>query len=187
MLAPQLRVAVPEGGALEGRRKRSHFPMRVCRRPSPARRSTGSDRPRAPSRAAHRVIKPVAAWSCSGTGGTIATPCSVSLGELIGYGAASPTKDEEHPGEPWFARWARTVVRDARGVEPGRARRLSLDGQVPSLTAEPKEREESPSGRPRARVTLQASGSPLPRPDLRLRLRATQLTRGSSGMRATSS
>ena len=97
-----------------------------------------------------------------------------------------PYREEELPGKPWFVEAARNVVElGVGGVEPE-----ALVGYLSTvssyLVAEPGEREESL----RAVHELAAQYGerfPLPRLTYVFVFATAQLTRGSSGMRATGS
>ena len=112
-------------------------------------------------------------------------PLQHELGELIGFAGLEPYRDEELPAEPWFRELGRTVVESVSESSPD-----ALVGYLATtsafLVADPAEREELAARRPRDRLPLRRAVSAAAA-DLRLRVRASQLTRGSSGMRATSS
>jgi SAM-dependent methyltransferase len=162
----QLRIAVPEAETYEAPAEALPLPDASVDAAFAAQAYHWFERERALPEL-HRVVRPggglVLVWNWWDE----RDPLQHELAPVIGYSGHQPG------------------CREHRGVEPGRARRLPVHReQVPHRAA------EGAGGVPplRARGRVAVRRELLARaPDLLLRLRAHQLTRGSSGMRATSS
>lgn len=133
----------------------------------------------------HRVIKPEGGLALIWNWWDERDPLQNELGELIGYAGHRPYRDDELPGGPWFRALDRTVVESAEDSSPD-----ALVGYLSTaskyLTMDPDEREQQ-LAEVRAIASRYGDGFALPRLTYVFAFAARQLTRGSSGMRETSS
>jgi SAM-dependent methyltransferase len=90
----------------------------------------------------HRVVRPGGGLALLWNWWDERDPLQRELGELIGYAGHEPYREEELPGEPWFAEVGRTVIETSAESSPD-----ELAGYLSTasgfLVAEPDDREES--------------------------------------------
>jgi len=66
----------------------------------------------------HRVLRPESGFALLWNWWDERDPLQRELGELIGYAGHEPYREEERPGEPWFAEVGRTVVETVEESSP---------------------------------------------------------------------
>jgi SAM-dependent methyltransferase len=137
----QLRRAVPEAEALDGRAEAIPLPDASVDAAFAAQAFHWFERERALPEL-HRVLRPGGGLALLWNWWDERDPLQRELGELIGYAGHHPYRDEELPAEPWFRELGRTVVESTQESSPD-----ALTGYLSTasmfLTAEPSEREES--------------------------------------------
>jgi SAM-dependent methyltransferase len=132
----------------------------------------------------HRVIRPGGGLTLLWNWWDERDPLQRELGELIGFAGHEPYREEELPGRPWFREVGRTVVETVQESSSD-----ALVGYLSTvsafLVAEPAEQEKS-LGAVHELASRYGERFSLPRLTYVFAFER-QLTRGSSGMRATSS
>jgi SAM-dependent methyltransferase len=179
----QLRTAVPEAEALEGPAESIPLPDASVDAAFAAQAFHWFDRARAVPEL-HRVIRPKGGLALLWNWWDVRDPLQRELGVLIGYAGHEPFVEEELPGAPWFRELGRTVVESTQESSP-HAVSAYLSTASMFLTMETEERERR-LAEVRALASRYGERFPLPRLTYVFAF-ARQLTRGSSGMRATSS
>ena len=137
----QLRRAVPEADALDGAAESIPLSGASVDAAFAGQAYHWFDRERAVPEL-HRVVRAGGGLALLWNWWDERDPLQRELGDLVGYTAHEPYRNEELPGEPWFREAARTVVETVQESSPG-----ALVGYLSTasayLVAEPDEREES--------------------------------------------